>query len=216
MRTRFAALMILAALATFTPASARAQATADQELYHVSWRKAPAGGLTAMAEALPKEPVHMGGQARVIFAHVQGADWHFMVLTPLGRRATIDLDTRRAPSAAVQGPHSDDFVIGPSWAAVRETLGGDEPNPVFIVTTSRARAGRGADLVKALEGRQGNVLFRHAEGAASVITISRVGSWNAFAQAMEKASAAGMKDSPLSEASASHEDTVAVHVTGLK
>lgn len=216
MRTRFCALMTLAVLVTFAPAGARAQATDDQELYHVSWRKAPAGGLMAMAEALPREPAHMGAQARVIFAHVQGADWQFMVLTPLGRRATIDLDTRRAPSAAVQGPHSDDFVIGPSWTEVRKALGGDETNPVFIVTTVRARAGRGADLLKALEERRGDVVFRHAEGAASVITISRIASWNAFAQAMEKASTAGMKDSPLSEASASHEDTVAVHVSGLK
>jgi hypothetical protein len=218
---------MLTVLAGAAP-SARAQAGAAGELYHVQFAKAAPGKLMALIEGELKAPPTPGeSEAPVIFRHVQGDDWQLMTISPLGPSTTIRVEP---PNPALEQyvsqmrtasmRHGDTITEGPPWAEARKVLLGDEaPDAVWVVSTFEPLPGHRDQLLAAL--RQGpnaasSLVLQHREGAPwQVLTITRYASWSALGAAMQQSSPSTSAASPgVSEHIAAHHDTILQRVTG--
>jgi hypothetical protein len=211
-------------------ARAFAQANPNLDLYHVHFVKAAPGKLAALIDLTLEPPPDpdKGNEPPIVFRHVQGDDWHLLVLTPYGKEETIRAE---APGEAdrqylaqlrnVSLRHDDTIAQGPAWAEAKKVLLGDgQPGAVWIVTAFESVPGHRDQLVTAItQGPNANpsaqLVLQHREGAAwQVLTLTRYASWAALADAMQKQRAQGTAPPPTAEHAMGHHDTIVERVTG--
>jgi hypothetical protein len=176
----------------------------SKELYLVETVRAAPGHLDPLLKAyMQVAEIGPNGQhaSRLIFRHLVGDDWDFLVITPLGEKTTIDIGPNpagieRFVSAlrTARWSHSDTFAIGPSVAAVQSALGQtiEGSSDIYTVSDFFALPGRRQDLRDSLikinaTGRSGRtVLLDHVEGASwDFVNITRYDSWSDYATQMQ-------------------------------
>jgi hypothetical protein len=217
--TRIAcAALALSAAVTLTAMQASAQtppatpqAGGAAELYHVHFVKAAPGKLTELIDAYVNAPAPdpQAGEPPVIFRHVEGDDWHLLVVAPLGADETLraappppDVQQFLTKTRPFRGQHTDTFAIGPAWSEARKTMLGESggsaqpaagASPIYVVTVFRALPGHRDQLQDVLrklaaEEPAGAVTLQHMEGASwEFLMISRYDSWAAFGESQQKA-----------------------------
>jgi hypothetical protein len=205
---------------------ARAQAPSNGELYHVQFVKAAPGKLNAAIAAYLKRPTDKNNpEPPLIFRHVQGDDWHLMIIEARGKDETIAaVDTDQAMQQWVESArgltvhHADTFTLGPPLAEVKKLFAA-EPDAVFIATTFEPVPGHREQLVAALQSGASpdapTLVLQHREGASwQLLSITRYASWAALGAAMQK-NGLNPAVQPTNEHIAAHHDTLVQRVTAV-
>jgi hypothetical protein len=227
MRRAIVLLALMSVAAGQLPVAA--QQTQNVELYHVRLVKAAPGKLADLVDSELKAPPifnQKADQRPVILRHAQGDDWHLLVITPLGKEATVSPEPPPArqefvaQARGLSARHSDTFAQGPSWAEAQKLLAGDgKGGGVFLVSTFEPVSGQRDQLLAALKQAPDaaeTLVFEHREGAAwQVMTITGYSSWAALGEGMQRERTERKGGvSPVNPHVAAHHDTIAERVTG--
>ncbi len=235
-----AAVLLLLAGAAGAQQPQPTQPGAATELYNVQFTKAAPGKTQDLLNSFftPAPDIPAGAAPPIVFRHVEGDDWDFAILFPLG--ASTILDARPPSEALMQFRrrvrparlwHSDTFVVGPPLAEVRKVLGADKADALFTITDYRSAPGHRDDLERtigriAAAQRPGTMVqFQHVEGSPwEFLAITRYDSWADFgAQQTDAAAGERLRKQgfaapdavgfELREHMISHHDTFAVRVS---
>jgi hypothetical protein len=205
------------------------------ELYHVHTVKAAPGKLLQLIDAYKNGPAPEANEPQyspIILRHSQGGEWDLIVITPLGKQATIsagalpqpvqDFNQRIQP---LTDWHADTFTVGPVWDVVQKALlPAKDAQPVYQISDYRSLTGHRTQLREVLDrnaretpGR--SVLFVHVEGAPwNFLSVTRYDSWAALGAPPSPQTTPGTQpqDAGLSirEHMAVHHDTIVTYVTG--